>query len=445
MYANMGLRGTILAPGDYYVIGDAAVPNVDLVVTTTHAEGLWGNGNAAIELLDNIGVVVDSVGYEMNKGPLPVSIEGGGLWGNLVSEATLVTLARALDGYDTGNNGRDIVTRGATPGASNSVATLSIYLGPDVDSAAVGSDLPNFHGSFVNPLVIDPTIVDGSNLVAIPASPQGGNAVVFWDPVGGGNISGSNFTMGPNSGFDLWVYLHGGLATTNTEQWNIGIAGTADYWAQNSLGLGANGSSGVSWVFERGTTAATLRLVDHGDGGPVAQWVTLGSIDTSNLATGWYRLAIYLCGDRVTGIFDTTTVRGRTAANIVGNFYVGYREDGAGVANVHGPRLDLRVPTGDCQPNGTADALDIANGTSEDCNCTLVPDECETIAAGDYDGDADVDLVDFEGLADCLDGPGATPETPVEGCDSACLAAFDADTDGDVDLMDFAAFQRALP
>ncbi len=40
--------------------------------------------------------------------------------------------------------------------------------------------------------------------------------------------------------------------------------------------------------------------------------------------------------------------------------------------------MDLVVPTWpDCNNNGINDALDIANGTSQDCNDTDIPDECE--------------------------------------------------------------------
>jgi hypothetical protein len=52
----------------------------------------------------------------------------------------------------------------------------------------------------------------------------------------------------------------------------------------------------------------------------------------------------------------------------------------------------------------------------------------------DRDCDGDVDLDDYEYLAELLAGPGA---------DAAC-AAFDHDGDGDLDLEDFAAFQGAF-
>ncbi len=56
---------------------------------------------------------------------------------------------------------------------------------------------------------------------------------------------------------------------------------------------------------------------------------------------------------------------------------------------------------------------------------------------GDYDGDRDVDLDDYDYWPACETGPDAGP--PPDGCD-----AFDADNDRDVDLDDFARVMTAF-
>jgi len=384
---------SIIAAGDYFVLGDAAVPNVDQVLTGPGSEGFFENSNEAIQLRDQCGAVLDTVRYEMNKGNWAIAGDEGGMWGNIISEdAGMVSFSRHLDGRDTNINGRDFSVRRETPGASNNPFPLTRhYSGPAVDLAAVGSAVPDMWGSFVPPTVIDPTVADAFNTYAIPASPDGGNAMVAWDPAGGGNTGGTNRTFDVNGSYDIWVYLD---ATSNgNEQWNIGIAGTPDYWAQNNLVLGANGSSGVSWQFLHGNGVAnsSLRLVDHGAGGHHSLWVTLAQADLTGYSEGWYRLAIYLNGTQVVGVFDDQYFVGVTQEEILGTFYIGYREDQAGVplADVRPPTIDERAVVDDCQPNGTVDYLDIANGVSSDCNANLVPDECEVAASTAEDCDAD--------------------------------------------------------
>jgi hypothetical protein len=56
---------------------------------------------------------------------------------------------------------------------------------------------------------------------------------------------------------------------------------------------------------------------------------------------------------------------------------------------------------------------------------------------GDYDGDGDVDLDDYEHFPGCMTGPDGGP---IAGeCD-----VFDFEPDDDVDLADFAEFQVAF-
>lgn len=61
-----------------------------------------------------------------------------------------------------------------------------------------------------------------------------------------------------------------------------------------------------------------------------------------------------------------------------------------------------------------------------------------TVDPGDYDGDGDVDAVDFNKFAYCFAGPGRTYAS------GHTCATVDLDADRDVDLADFAEFQRAF-
>ena len=58
--------------------------------------------------------------------------------------------------------------------------------------------------------------------------------------------------------------------------------------------------------------------------------------------------------------------------------------------------------------------------------------------SGDFDGDSDVDLVDFAALVGCFTGPWQAGGFTGPAAD--CLIAFD----GDVDLPDFAGFQPSF-
>ena len=81
------------------------------------------------------------------------------------------------------------------------------------------------------------------------------------------------------------------------------------------------------------------------------------------------------------------------------------------------------------------------NGTSEDKNLNLVPDECEVIQPGDFDADGDMGLSDYPAFAVSMDGPDLTPQLPDPECLADYLTAFDLDSDSDIDLDDFKLFQ----
>lgn len=87
------------------------------------------------------------------------------------------------------------------------------------------------------------------------------------------------------------------------------------------------------------------------------------------------------------------------------------------------------------RPDVMLEQVELQGGTWGIDNVRLValPD---VQVPGDFDGDTDVDLIDFLTLLDCLSEPGLLREA---GC-----AATDLDGDMSVDLRDFAVFQSAL-
>jgi hypothetical protein len=63
---------------------------------------------------------------------------------------------------------------------------------------------------------------------------------------------------------------------------------------------------------------------------------------------------------------------------------------------------------------------------------------------GDFDCDGNINLVDYAAFADCMTGPGQTPDPTPPTVPEQCLETFDFDDDEDVDAADFAAFQEIL-
>jgi formylglycine-generating enzyme required for sulfatase activity len=60
---------------------------------------------------------------------------------------------------------------------------------------------------------------------------------------------------------------------------------------------------------------------------------------------------------------------------------------------------------------------------------------------GDWNGDGQVNLVDYVGIEGCLGGPNLSPSPTPPVTLSNCLQAFDFDLDADVDLRDFGYFE----
>jgi hypothetical protein len=390
---------TMLAPGDFYVVGQSAVPNVDLDLGATAP---WPNDNAVYELRDSGASLVDAVAVNITFDPQLANATaqqltqiGTGVWGQSLSANTgfSQSLARYVDGRDTDVNGYDFGFIPFTPGTSNNLPQQSDYTPPNVDGLSRGTTVPGFGGSFVLPKVIDPTIVDGNNRNAIPASPQGGNAIVAWDGTGGGNMNHSDSLV---TSFDLYAYLDtstlGISAGSGDAEWESTIygigttdpffahpdpAGRIDPLLASPFGTTNNGSTGVGWLYQRieldtviSEEVAQLLLVDFNDGGdslPAGNdWTVIQTFDMTGLASDWHRLGIDYDPNTgsVTARLDDQTFNFTTSTDLIGTFYAGYREAlSGGVPAVVRP--------------ATFDVIELAS------------------MPGDFDGDGDVDGQDF--------------------------------------------------
>ena len=369
---SLALNSVMLESGGYYVIGNALVPNVNQVIAVNTLE----NDNESLAILDPSSVVVDSLIYEANKGIAFAAVlaEGEGIWDNhqmTDANANALSLSRVVDGWDTGDNGRDFIHRPWTPGASNNVGGNSY--GDNFDAVAVGSAVPGWAGNFKNARSIDPLVVGpliGANNLnpnAIPASPQGGNAAIFWDETGGGNFTAWLGSPGIECSFDAWVYLARSPVVTagQVETWSIGISGTSNGVynipdPSGTLGAGfiANGNVGFSWTYEAlNGGVANLYLIDHNNGG----WGAGAQNGPTILATipistgtndGWRRLMISVTDTTLDARFGGTvgnpdgTLYTQTVTPGFGAVYVGYRELVTANATLRPVTLDdVRVAT----------------------------------------------------------------------------------------------------
>ncbi|MCI0587102.1 MAG: lamin tail domain-containing protein [Planctomycetes bacterium] len=354
-----GSATTVLAAGDYYVIGTAIVPGVDQVFAPG-AAGIIENSEEWISLVDPLGAIVDTVSYETNLNeacfPLATRAEGPGIHGNqtmtdlLAPAFARLSWSRVSDGFDTDNNGRDFAQMPASPGASNDLASILLYAA-DFDAAVVGVEPAEWGGSFVNPHVIDPTLVDANNPNAIAASPQGGNALIFWDPTGGGNAGLLVSQSTDRVDLECYVYLdaaaHAASAIAQFESWTIGAQGTSDSFgnhpdpggllAANGITGLASPNTGIGWTYVHhttipGVTTGVLYLVDYNDGG--TDNILLGSIPiTAGGNDGWQRLRLRVNGSRVDGWFggplgttEGVHIAGTASQPGPGTTYFQYRE-----------------------------------------------------------------------------------------------------------------------
>lgn len=431
--------GTMIGPGGYYVIGQAGVPNVNF--TPAPSVELLYNLNSIYELRNpnqaGPTTIVDAVGLEtfrgtelgfatqeqldqMKAGEIAGPTAKGGWWGQIESnnedlgQPTLpnlpLALGRYLDGRDTNVNGRDFGMLPATPGTSNNLAQVSLHDVPNVNNTAVGTVLRNdYYASFKLPRVFDPAALpDAYNPNAIPASPQGGRAIVAWDETGGGNVAYSDEY---SNEFKIYAYIdprpfNNGTANSTQSEATIYGIGTSDIFfgtpnsadlltgqpgAGGNLTSSANGSTGLGWVIQRRTSntagvqtsAAILQLVDMNDGGDGViadnDWQIIHSIDLTGASAGWHVLGIKYdpTTGNATGIYDDQTHNFATVTGLIGNFYAGYREQlpGAnGSGSARPPTYDLFLE-GDYNNDGKVDAADYVMWRNNEGQTSAFPND----------------------------------------------------------------------
>jgi hypothetical protein len=395
--------GSTIAQNDYFVIGGSAIPAAVRDFMPDTGQDLFPDVAAyALELRNSSNAMVDAVAYDLfQSGIFPPTAEqatqiGDGFQGQLMSTNvnapnTRQSWSRYRDGRDTNSNGRDFGVLPLTPGATNNLPLNDMHTVPDVDGLANGTRVNNYYASFIQPTVIDPMVVDSNNLRSIPRSPQGGKAMVAWDPPGG-NAAYSKELV---NGFNLYAYFDttpiGLASTTNDEEWEshiYGIGSTDAFFANPDPTGGIfvpgtitqNASTGIGWLYQQyeeqhpdveQPAYTKLMLVDFGDGGnslPEAmEWEVIEEIDMSAEPSGWYRLGLDYdpAAGQVVATFDDQTFTFTTDMNRFGTFFVGYREALTGnPLELHNPPIfDLfSAPpaglTGDFNGDGAVDAAD---------------------------------------------------------------------------------------
>jgi Lamin Tail Domain len=304
---------TKLAPGAYYVIGNKAVPNVNLIV----AAGFFENSDECIFLVDGSQKVIDAMSYEgLAHSPVWATSkhETSPVWGACISVKTHPTSwSRVRDGVDTGNNSLDYRLMPSTPGKSNDLPRLILY-NETFDAATTEKVAPKWGGSFSPPYVIDPTKVSVHNPAAVTASPQGGNAMAIWDPTYNGGLS--NGTSGmllmdtlTNVVMECYVFVDASKhAAGDRESWSIGLRGTGDCYANHPSPLAPtaptykNANTGITVTYMRDDKSAILYLIDHNDGGEDP--VVLGSLPIQvGKNDGWQRLRFTVAGEHAEAIW----------------------------------------------------------------------------------------------------------------------------------------------
>ncbi len=381
VFTFAGLAGsmtTMINPGQHIVVGMAAVPNVNFIVTGALPGLVLENTDAdGVTLRDNTGTVIDGVawGYKAWTAAVPAWLEGHGLWGQYIlfdavgqPQPGFLTPQRWTSGYDSNVNSTDFAMMQWTPGTANgSFQNLPLSFVENCDGT-VGSILPNTNFSFLGATVFDPAAVTiaTATVRTYPASPQGGNLARLQDPTGGGNVVQPNVVVGSDFLAEVYVYVTGSNPALTVvgqgESWAFGVSGTTNsyatatdvpgtYLAQASLCTGtlntAPGATGLAWMAYVSTTDTKIYLVDADGGGPTPFTILAGPIvATPGVNDGWQRLRLRVSGGNFIanfggnyGVDDGQRFTGAVAPR-TGNIYIQYRECVQTNANLAGLYID---------------------------------------------------------------------------------------------------------
>lgn len=348
---------TILAPGGYWVIAGSTSTTVTTAnqITTLAQNSLWENDNEALDLLDLSATVIDSVAWETGRGAWgPHPREGTGLWGDMATlDAFPQTYQRRVDGFDSDDNGIDFSIMAWTPGAANgSAQNLTPGYTNSFDAVAGTLLTGDFNYSFVSARTADPAAIvnSGTNTIALPPSPQGGNVGILHDTTGGGNSVYLRIGASQQFLVETYAYVLGGNpvfaapgVAGEGEAWAIGVTGTTDgganpadvggYWSQIQCTGLRPGGTGLAWMCFVQQTQANIYLVDLNNGGAGATVLAGPIVATPGVNDGWQRLRIRIDNGNLVANFGGTfgaddgqrfTASGFT--NYGGTVYLQYRE-----------------------------------------------------------------------------------------------------------------------
>ena len=426
--------GRVIEPRGYLVVGNSRVPRVEVVLPSS---GTLCNGPAYVILRREDGEIADRVVYEANKGLAGFPAEAlaeGAIWGNhVLVAATHMSWQRWSDGRDTERNDEDFGHLPWTPGTSNDRSAPPL-LASDFEDGNPEQAVDRLPGSFVPGRFIDPQSVSRSNPGAVPESPDGGLALVAWDPAGGGNLIVLEAEPAADMMFEAWVYFDAVPELPDeSETWSMGLRGTSGTFFNIPILFDANGNTGVTWTYQVTSSGATLYLIDEGHGGPAAGRPHLGTVEiVPGENDGWRRLRLEVEGDRVVGHFDGTygstddgiRLEGRLRSPALGNFYIGYREAVGDNTSVRPPTIDAlvvgsTVKEGPLFQRGNANAdgrTDLSDAVMILNYLFLGSSEPPCLAAADVDDDGQLNLTDAIGLLNFLFLGGRGPMKPFPGC-----------------------------